>query len=224
MIAVLFCLNNLHNNTRQKLALREVNFTLINKIRMLIAFFVIAIRSNIIEYGSVVQIKGVYTKNRLGLSPSNQRSNSNYYVYTSRPPYDEQWMWSIQSDDETGIIGDNLIRTPIQCNSIVTLSNIMNDVFLSAQKTKKGELHVESSLTKDGSESQWILKCPSERQFWTQTMHFQLQNLRYKCFLSTDFENKFASNKYRVDCGNSSVNSIWKVEEGIFLTNAQTYE
>lgn len=187
---------------------------------MLLFYLPFLISSEIIVYGSAVQIKNVGTKNRLGAtSLIGSKTFNPPIIYSSRPPYDEQWLWNIEPDGDSTFIEDNLTRTPIKCGSIITLSNTIHDVYLSTRKNKKGQIFVNSTISDQGSESQWLLKCPYGSDKWEQMMHFQLQNLRYKCYLTTYFNHKFAQNRYSVTCQNISKYSVWKVTEGIFLSD-----
>lgn len=177
------------------------------------------ISSQNIVYGSIVQLKNIGTKNRIGATLNiGSKTFNPPIVYSSRPPYDEQWLWSIEPDSDATFIEDNLTRTPVKCGSIVTLFNSVNKVYLSARKSKKGQILINSTIIDQGSENQWLIKCPKGRENWEQMMHVQLQNLRYRCYLTTYFKSKIASNFYPVTCQNISSYSVWKVSEGIFLS------
>lgn len=187
---------------------------------MLLLYFPFLISSEIIVYGSAVQLKNIGTKNRLGAtSLIGSKTYNPPIIYSSRPPYDEQWLWSIDPDGDSTFIEDNLTRTPVKCGSIITLSNTINNVYLSTRKNKKGQIFVNSTIIDQGSENQWLLKCPHGRDNLEQMMHFQLQNLRHKCYLTTYFNHKFAPNHYLVTCQNISSYSVWKIAEGIFLSD-----
>ncbi|OHT13146.1 hypothetical protein TRFO_16808 [Tritrichomonas foetus] len=176
------------------------------------------ILSQEISYGSSVQIKNVYTKNRLGVTTNTDaKSYTKPTIYSSRPPYDEGWLWTIEPDEENS----NLTRTTVPCDSIVALSSTSNEAYLSTRKTKKG-LIVEATSSNQGIESQWVIKCPTNYNIWEQNMQFQLFNLKNKCYLTTSFEKKIQANKYFVTCENVTSNSIWKVAEGIFLDSDQS--
>lgn len=187
---------------------------------MIFLYFPFLISCEIIVYGSTVQLKNVGTKNRLGAtSIIGSKTFNSPIVYSSRPPYDEQWLWTIEPDGDSIFIEDNITRTPVKCGSIISLFNTINNVYLSTRKNKKGQISVNSTISDQGSESQWLIKCPTGREKWEQMMHFQLQNLRHKCYLTTYFNHKFAPNRYSVTCQNISSYSVWKISEGIFLSD-----
>lgn len=166
-----------------------------------------------ILYSSAFELKNVYTKNRIGVKPQDSKFFYENLIYSSRPPYSDDWFWTIEPDEDN----PELARTPIKCGSIVALSNTINGVYLSTKNTTTG-IQIVPSDSNQGVSSQWYLLCRNST-IWQQNAQIQLQNVKYKCFLSTNLENKIPNrhNMYQVNCTGLSKFTVWKSAEGIFF-------
>ena len=171
-------------------------------------------KSSIVTYTSSIQLKGRYTKNRLGvLIQKNLYNNEPPLVYSSRPPYDPGWMWTIEPDE----FNASLPREPVQCGSIITLASTTTDLYLSA-KQKNGKIYAAAVTHKQEIADQWIVGC-RDGDIWRQDQEIVLQNFKYKCYLSSSFDEKIPekTNKFLVDCRDLSPDAVWRAAEGIYF-------
>jgi hypothetical protein len=165
-----------------------------------------------IAYSSAIQLKSVFTKNRLGVTTdSKATSYQQPLIYSSRPPYEEGWFWTIEPDEEDF----SRARSPVMCGSAVALSSPITGSFLSARITGN-KTEVIPLPANQGAPSQWIVECQNGPQ-WTQGDSIFLINLKYKCYLTTSFAAMEFPNKYEVGCGKMSANAVWKAAEGIYF-------
>ena len=170
--------------------------------------------SSIITYSSSIQIKNKYTKNRLGVFLSkNKNVFETPYIFSSRPPYNPGWLWTVEPEEDN----ITLSRKPVQCGSIITLINPSNEYYLSAKATSNG-MEAIPVPHKHEAADQWQLICRNSTT-WEQFEPIQLLNIKYKCFLSTNLEEKIpeSKNEYQVKCSDLSDETIWYVSEGIFF-------
>ena len=171
-------------------------------------------KSSIVTYTSAVQLKGRYTKNRLGVFvQKNQYNNDPPLVYSSRPPYDSGWMWTIEPDEYNA----SLPRTPVKCDSIITLASATNDLYLSA-KQKNGKVYAAAVTHKQELADQWIVRC-RDNDIWVQDQEILLQNFKFKCYLSSSLSQRIPDqeNKFAVDCRELSSDAVWRATEGIYF-------
>ena len=180
---------------------------------MLLILFVFS-NSKVIVYSSVLQLKGVYSENRLAFS-TDEKLAKNPMIYSSRPPYDDGWLWAIEQPEE----GTEASRLPISCGSTLTLSNEISGLYLSSKRDKDG-IKIIPALDGQDVKSQWVLICRNSTKFWEQMQPVLLKNLKYKCYLSTSFDGQIPdeTNKFSVNCSTPiSASSIWEASEGIYL-------
>jgi hypothetical protein len=167
-----------------------------------------------ITYSSCVQLKSVYTKNRIGITTeSNAASYRQPVIHSSRPPYKDGWFWTIEPDEENA----SLTRTIVQCGSILALSSTITNSYLSTKAGPNGT-DVVPATSNQGAASQWILACETGPE-WRQGGEIMLQNLKYKCWLQTGFDQhvKDAPDKYTVTCGGIAAGAVWRAVEGMYF-------
>ncbi|KAH0806466.1 putative dolichyl-phosphate-mannose protein mannosyltransferase [Histomonas meleagridis] len=169
--------------------------------------------SKVIVYSSVIQLKGVYSENRLAIS-TDEKIRKNPIIYSSRPPYDDGWLWTIENPEE----GTEAARMPVSCGSTLTLFNEISGQYLS---TRRDGNKIVATADRNGqsAKSQWILTCRNNTNYWEQSQPIFLKNLKYKCYLSTSFDSQIPdeTNKFSVYCSPLSASSIWKTSEGLYL-------
>ena len=164
-----------------------------------------------VVYGSSIQLKSVYTKNRLGVTTETAASSrQDPVIFSSRPPYDDGWLWTVEPDEENS----SLARTAVACGSIIAFSNPFSGAYLSTKKTESGFEVVPATANTDTS-SQWTVQCESG-DIWEDSTEILIVNLRNKCMLRTGFE-KF-QNKFAVNCTTElDKGAVWKSAEGIYF-------
>ena len=184
---------------------------------MIFIFFPFLTFSRVISYGSSIHLKSVYTKNRLTIN-SSPEVGSKSKIFTSRPPFNTGWLWTIESDSDD----EELVHHIVDCGSVVSFSSTSSEFYLSTRKRKSG-LHIEPTPINQGAESQWKVQCKRNETSWEQGDDVFLINLKHKCYLSTDFEERIGNNKFRVFCDNRTTKyAVWKVAEGIFIDNEES--
>jgi hypothetical protein len=167
-----------------------------------------------VVYSSAIQLKGIYTKNRIGITTeSDAASYRQPVIYSSRPPYDSGWFWTIEPDEEN----ISLARTAVLCDSILSLSSTVTGSYLSTKVTQN-QTEVVPATSNQGSASQWILKCENG-PIWRQGDAVLFMNLKHKCYLQTGFQEtaKGAIDKYAVNCRGIASGALWKAVEGIYF-------
>ena len=179
---------------------------------MFLALFVFSC-SKLVVYSSMLQLKGVYSGNHLAVS-IDEKLRKKPMIYSSRPPYDDGWLWTIEHADD----GIDAARLLISCGSTLTLSNEISGLYLS---TKQYGNKTIATPAYDGqsAKSQWILICRNSTNYLEQSQPILLKNLKYKCYLSTSFSDKIPdeTGMFSVNCSSISASSIWEASEGIYL-------
>lgn len=171
--------------------------------------------SSLVTFTSSVQLKGVYTKNRLGVViQKNMYNNEPPLVYTSRPPYDDGWYWTVEPDEENV----SMAREPVPCGSTIVLSSPTTELYLSA-KVKSGVSMAAAVTHKSEPADQWILECKNNATVWNEAEEVLFQNIKYKCYLASSLADRIPEqeNKFAVKCSPLSSDAVWKVSEGIFF-------
>jgi hypothetical protein len=167
-----------------------------------------------VVYSSALQLKGLYTKNRIGITTdSDAASYRQPVIYSSRPPYDCGWFWTVEPDEEN----ISLARTAVLCDSVLSLSSTVTGSYLSVKVTPNGT-SVVPAKSNQGAASQWVLKCQNG-PVWLQGDSVLFVNLKHKCYLQTSFRNQIKDlpDKYAVECGGLVSTAVWKAAEGIYL-------
>ena len=180
----------------------------------MLSIFLSFSHSSIVTYTSSVQLKGRYTKNRVGVAVrKSEFSNEPPLIYSSRPPYDSGWMWTIEPDEDN----NTLARTPVKCGSVITLSSPITELYLST-KSKNGKVFAAASTHKQEASDQWIVECRNN-EIWVQDEEILLQNLKHKCYLSSSLKNRIPDNekKFVVECTELSPDAVWRASEGVYF-------
>jgi hypothetical protein len=178
-------------------------------------------RSVSVVYSSAIQLKNVYTKNRIGITTeSDAASYRAPIIYSSRPPFDSGWFWTIEPDEDNA----SLARTAVLCDSALSLSSTVTGSFLSTAMVQN-RTEVVPATTNQGPASQWVLKCENG-PVWSQGDAVMFMNLKNKCYLQTGFQTqaKDLPDKWAVECGGITSGAVWKAAEGIYFpTNADEF-
>jgi hypothetical protein len=171
-----------------------------------------------VRYSSVVQLKNVYSKNRLcvttDLSGQNAETPS---IYSTRPPFDDGWLWTIESSNDTL----SLTRDVVDCGSAIALSNPLTGFYLATRNTSRGIDVVPTPYTRGGADF-WRVICRGTR--WARDEQIQLRNTRHGCYLTTTLEGreKETVNRFNVTCTKLSRGAVWKAAEGVYFEADQT--
>lgn len=167
-----------------------------------------------VRYSSVVQIKNVYSKNRLTVTAD--QSGATYeqpWIYASRPPFDDGWLWTIEPA-EGGIA---LARETVKCGDNITLMNPNVNSYLATRVTFNG-VEVVPAPAASGEGDHWQVQC-READVWVRDAQIMLKNRRHGCFLSTslDVRQRETVNKFNVTCSSLSQEAVWKAVEGVYF-------
>ena len=165
----------------------------------------------VIRYSSVIQLKNVYSKNRLSIT-SESGSFQIPTIYSSRPPFEDGWTWSIDS------VGDNILNSgqPIQCHANITIRNPLTKLYIGT-KSSLGNIEVVPSIHNDDASTQWTVICSNGSE-WVKGEKVQFYNVAHKCFLSTSLEGRQGMlNKFNVTCSSLSADTIWKASQGVYI-------
>ena len=181
---------------------------------MLLLSLVCAAVVPIVRYSSVIQIKNVYSKNRLTVTAD--QTGATYeqpWIYASRPPFDDGWLWTIEP--ASGDIA--LAREPVKCGDNVTLSNPNVNSYVATRVTFNG-VEVVPAPTATGDADQWQVICRNA-DVWVRDAQIMLKNRKHGCFLSTnlDVRQREGVNKFNVTCGSLSQDAVWRAVEGVYF-------
>ena len=175
---------------------------------MIFALFCCCFSINVV-YGASLQIKSVYTKNRITVTTdSAAAAYGDAEVFASRPPYNDGWLWTIEPDEENA----SLARTSVMCGASIALSSTITGTYISVENG--GVVALPSN---QGTISQWQVTCESGN-VWTDEVEITLMNLRNKCFLGTNLDAE--NGKFKTFCGPLQKGSIWRAAEGIYFSDS----
>ena len=182
---------------------------------MMIFYLISGIASaNIVTYGSAVQLKGLFTKNRITVE-INQTSHLPV-INCKRPPYNDGWYWIIEPANET----QDVTRKPILCGEDVTLHNPHFTYYITVGEKSPRSISATKLVNQEGK-SQWKLVCDRSSQYWEQDTAVQFYNSKEKCYLQSGFKsltNDIESQIYEVSCSKKySKETQWRAAEGIYL-------
>lgn len=185
---------------------------------ILFSIFVVIHEPPSVRYSSVIQIKNVYSKNRLTVTT--ETGGIQYQqptIYSTRPPFDDGWTWVINPEEDN----ITLARTPVKCGSNITMMNPINKLYVSTSSTSE-KVDVVPSPHPQGKESVWTVIC-EKGDVWIRDQEIQLLNAKYNCFLSTSLalRTKELTNRYNVTCSSLSADAIWKAAEGIYFVEPE---
>jgi hypothetical protein len=170
-----------------------------------------------VKYSSVIQIKNVYSKNRLTVTTeSNGVAYEQPWVYSSRPPFDDGWMWTINSAYDSVLKA----REPVKCGDNITLGNPVSELFVTTRVTYHGIEIVPSSHLR-GEADFWTVVC-REGPTWMRDAEVQLRNAKHGCYLSTSLDARIKDgvNRFNVTCAPLSADAVWKAVEGVYFTDS----
>ena len=183
---------------------------------MFIFFSIFAVIHEVpsVKYSSAIQIKNVYSKNRLTVTT--ETSGIQYQqptIYSTRPPFDDGWTWVIEPEEDN----IRLARTPVKCGANITMMNPIAKLYVSAT-SNSDKIDVVPSSRQQGKESVWTVICESG-DYWVRDHQIQLLNAKYDCYLSTSLElrTKELVNRFNVTCSSLSSDAVWKAAEGIYF-------
>ena len=171
--------------------------------------------SQFVTYGSAVQLKGLFTKNRLTVE-INQTSFLPV-INSKRPPYNDGWYWVIEPANET----QECTRKPVLCGDDVTLHNPVFSYYITTGEQEIGFI-TATKLANNEGKSEWQIVCDGRTKYWEQDSAIQFYNKKEKCYLQSGFEpvtsNDEEINAYKVSCQKRySKETQWRSAEGIYL-------
>lgn len=167
----------------------------------------------IVRYSSTIQIENVYSQNRL--SVTTEPSFNLPQVYSSRSPFDDGWLWTIEPSEENM----SLAKTPVYCGDKIKLINPITHYMVSI-RTQNRRKPVLAITHPTGPQDLWQVVCESGNE-WTQYKRIQLMNVKDKCYLSTGFvRQKELTNQFNVTCSPLSDQSVWQAAEGVYFEEA----
>ncbi|OHS96273.1 hypothetical protein TRFO_37575 [Tritrichomonas foetus] len=172
-----------------------------------------------VTYGSAVQLKGLFTKNRITIMINPE--NSLPLLFTSRPPYKDGWYWVVEPANESL----EVMRKPVGCGDFITLHNPLLSFFVSVHDE---EYIAPTKFAVDDGASQWQVICDKKYDNWEADDGVQFYNEANKCFLHSAFEQiPFHEDEvqfYYLNCTKSSKHTHWRAAEGIYLNDEPVSE
>jgi hypothetical protein len=168
-----------------------------------------------VTYSSVIQLKSLYSKNRLAITIDlPDRTSGSPSVFSSRPPFDDGWLWMVESSE----VNTSFTRKPVRCGDLVTLSNPIVGLYLATRATSKAVEVVPAPYTR-GAADYWTVIC-RDPPIWVQDAQIQLKNAKHGCYLGTGIKNRAREtvNKFNVTCGPLSAGAVWGAVEGVYFS------
>jgi hypothetical protein len=172
----------------------------------------------IVRYSSVVQIKNFYSKHRLTVTTdADGQSYEIPWIFASRPPFDDGWMWTIEPTDSTILRA----RDPVTCGDNISMSNPVAKLYVGTRLTTNG-VEVIPSAHPRGDSDQWTVVCRNPPQ-WTRDEEIQLQNVKHGRFLATSLgaRAKETVNRFNVTL---NADAVWKAVEGVYFGEVRPAE
>lgn len=187
------------------------------------SFLFIFIQSQDVTYGSAVQLKGLFTKNRLTVMIN--QTNAQPLLLASRPPYKDGWYWIIQPTNES----QDAIKLPVQCGDEIDLYNSLFSFYIVKHNMKNSDEMGLTKLKNSQGWSTWKIICDAQSSTWKQDEPVQFYNKNGNCFLSSDFSSlpniESGGHAYIIKCEQeASKYSQWRAAEGIYLDNEPVSE
>lgn len=175
--------------------------------------FSVFVRSELPKIGFMasVQLTNVYTDAHLSMTTENSGLATEIpKLYSSRPNYEDGWLWVIEPPVENISKGQDVIK----CGESVSLVNSITHNFVSIKLSKE----VVPTVGNMGSSSKWKLICDNS-DVLKQDLEFQLYNEQHKCYLTSTFEQLLDTdlNKFKITCVNQTKYSVWSIREGVFF-------
>lgn len=181
---------------------------------MFLNLFINLATSQFVTYGSAVQLKSLFTKNRITVE-INQTSFLPA-INCKRPPYNDGWYWVIEPSNET----QECIRKAVLCGDYVTFHNPVFSYYITVGEQENQNI-IATKLGNNEGKSDWQIVCDGRSKFWEQDSAVQFYNKKEKCYLHSDFE-KIYNNEgfeiFRISCVKRfSKETQWRSAEGIYL-------
>jgi hypothetical protein len=167
-----------------------------------------------VRYSSVVQLKSVYTKNRLGVTTDFSTPNAeSATVFSSRPPFDDGWLWTVESANESAA----LTRDAVRCGDALVLSNPITGLFVATRAAAGAVAVVPSPYARGGADA-WRVVC-RQQPYWERDAQVQLRNAKHGCYLGTGLRarDRETVNRFNVTCDRLSAGAVWAAVEGIYF-------
>lgn len=181
---------------------------------MLFILFVSIVKSQAVTYGSAVQLKGLFTKNRITVEINQTTFLPN--IKCKRPPYQDGWYWVIEPANET----QDCIRKPVLCGDDLTLHNPVFSYYITTSEEEKKSIIATKHVNEEGK-SEWKLICDGRSSNWEQDSAVQFYNKKDKCYLRSGFEkttNEEGVDSFEIYCSKTySKETQWRSAEGIYL-------
>jgi hypothetical protein len=184
---------------------------------MLLFFLTFSFSTNLsVKYFSAIQLKNVYSKNRLSVTTDLTASDSGPpTIFSSRPPFDDGWVWTIESSNKTSVT-----RDAVRCGNSITLSNPITGLFVATRAIGK-VVEVVPAPDLRSTANHWIVMC-RDPPHWIHDAQIQLKNAKHGCYLSTTLKGreKETINKFSVTCSRLSAAAVWTAAEGLYFHDA----
>jgi hypothetical protein len=168
----------------------------------------------IVRYSSVVHIKNFYSKHRLTVTTDADGQGCDVpWIFASRPPFDDGWMWTIEPMDSAIL----LAREPVRCGDNISMSNPIAKLYVGTRLATTG-IEVIPSAHHRGDSDRWTVICHNPPQ-WIRDEQIQLQNVKHGCFLATSLGGraKESVNRFNVTCGGLTADAVWRAAEGVYF-------
>lgn len=186
------------------------------KKKMFIFLLTSIVTSQFVTYGSAVQLKGLFTKNRITIE-INQTSLLPV-INCKRPPYNDGWYWVIEPANGT----QEVTRKPIICGEDITLHNPLFSYYITSGERSQRMITATKLMNQEGK-SHWKVICDQGTKYWEQDKAVQFYNVKEKCYLQSGFNsitNEVENQIYEVKCAKKfSKETQWRSSEGIYLDN-----
>jgi hypothetical protein len=166
-----------------------------------------------VKYFSAIQLKSVYSKNRLAVTTDLTPSDSGPpLIFSSRPPFDDGWIWTIESSNESSIT-----RDPVRCGDSITISNPISGLFVGTRTSGKGAEVIPAPDSRSPA-NHWRVIC-RDGPNWIRDGQIQLKNAKHGCYLGSTLKGreKETINKFSVTCGRLNAGAVWTAAEGIYF-------
>ena len=170
--------------------------------------------SNIVTYGSAVQIKGFFTKNRITIE-INQTSLLPV-ILCKRPPYNDGWYWIVDPINES----HDVFRQEVRCGDFIKLHNSLYPFYLTVGDESQQRISA-SKIPKSEYQQQWEVICDGKDEYWTQDTVVQFYNNEENCYVQSGFKNNLGNDveqTFEVLCEKKpSKETQWRASEGIYF-------
>jgi hypothetical protein len=113
-----------------------------------------------VHSSSVIQLKSVYSKNRLCVTTDlTGQSAESASIYSTRPTFDDGWLWTVEPSNDTLL----LTRDLVDCGASIVLSNPVTSFYLATRSTSRA-LDVVPAPYVRGDSDFWRMICRGARR------------------------------------------------------------